>query len=80
MYSFNLRQWKKFDEVWCCVCKNVVNSEIFAKDFIQIDIMDLCLLPCSWFCFKRRLESVVKVFISEVVLTNLKMSEPIDAN
>ena len=53
---------------------------MFAKDFIQIDIMDLCLLPCSWFFFKRRLESVVKVFISEVVLTNLKMSEPIDAN
>ena len=49
------------------------------KILFNIDIRDLWLL--TYFCvlFKIRLESVTKVFTSEVFLTNLKVSEPIDS-
>ena len=35
MYSCDSWQLKTFDEVCCCFCKNVENSEIFAKYFIH---------------------------------------------
>ena len=35
VYSSNSRQWKKVDEVCCCVSKNVENTKMFAKGFIQ---------------------------------------------
>ena len=35
MYSSNSKQWKKFNEVCCCVWKNFQNGEIFAKYLIQ---------------------------------------------
>ena len=35
MHSFNSRKWKKFDAVCCCIWKNVENSEMFAKNYIQ---------------------------------------------
>ena len=43
----------------------------------KIDITDLCLLPCFCILFKRQLENVTKLFMYEVVLTTLKISEPI---
>ena len=52
---------------------------MFAKYFFNLDTMNLCLLPCLCILFKRRLESVTKVFMLEVVLVHLKFSEPIDA-
>ena len=48
------------------------------KILFNIDTMDLCLLRCFCILFKRQMESVTKVFISKVVLPNLKISEPID--
>ena len=39
---------------------------------------ELRLLPYFGILFKRRLKGVTKVFMSEVVLENLKISEPID--
>ena len=45
----------------------------------SIDIMDPYLLPCFYILFKRRLESVTKVFMSEVTLANFKILEPRDA-
>ena len=41
----------------------------------NIDIVDLCLLPCFYILFKRRL---LQNDASAVVLANLKISEPID--
>ena len=41
--------------------------------------MELCLLLCFCILFKRQLESVRKVFMSEVDLAILKLSEPIEA-
>ena len=35
MYSFNSRQWKMFDETYCCNWKNVEINNSFFKDFIQ---------------------------------------------
>ena len=32
--SSNSRHGRKFDENCCCICKNIENSEMFAKDFI----------------------------------------------
>ena len=49
---------------------------MFAEDFINNDIMDLCLLLCFCIFFKRQLECITKVFMSEVVVANLKIPEP----
>ena len=35
MHSSNSMKGKKINEVSSCVCKNVENNEMFAKDFIQ---------------------------------------------
>ena len=43
--QLKFKAMKKFDGVCCCVCKNVENSKMFAKDLIQ-HVMDLCLLTC----------------------------------
>ena len=49
---------------------------MFAKDFIE----DRYYGPMFTSLFlKRRLESVMKVFMSKEVLANLKISVPIDA-
>ena len=48
------------------------------KSLFNIDILDLCLLPCFSILFKRQLETVTKVLMSKLVLANLKFSEPID--
>ena len=45
----------------------------------NIDIMNLYLLPCFCIFFERRLKSFTRVFMSEVVLENLKVSESLDA-
>ena len=39
----------------------------------NIDTMDLCLLPCFSILFKRRLESVTKALMFEIVEANLKI-------
>ena len=49
------------------------------KILFNIDIMDLWLLLCFCILFKRRLETVTKVFMPEVVLANLRIPETIDA-
>ena len=67
------------DEVYCCICENVENSEIFDKSFIQHIRYGLCLLTYFCLLFKIRLESVTKAFISKVVLANLKVSESLYA-
>ena len=48
------------------------------KTLFSIDIMDIWVLPCFCILFKRRLKSVTKAFMSNVVLGDLKISEPID--
>ena len=30
-YSSNSRQWKKFNDVCCCICKTVENSEMLCQ-------------------------------------------------
>ena len=36
-------QWEMFDEVICCVCKNIKNTEMFTKDFLQhVYKIDFC--------------------------------------
>ena len=79
MYSSNSKQWKKFDEVYCCVCKNIEKIEMFAKYFFNLDVVDHVYFLVSVFSLKRRLKNVTKVFMWEVVLIHLKFSEPIDA-
>ena len=59
--------------------KTLKTVKCLPKILFNIYIMDLCLLPCFCILFKRRLESVTKVFISEVVMAKLKVLEPIDA-
>ena len=34
-YSSNSSQWKKFNEVCCCICKTVENSEMYVKSYFQ---------------------------------------------
>ena len=46
------------------------------KTLFNIDIVDLCLLLCFSILLKLLLESFTKVFMSKVVLANLKISEP----
>ena len=46
------------------------------KILFNTGIMDLCSIPCLCILFKRRLESVTKVYMSEAVLPNLNISEP----
>ena len=60
MYSSNWKQWKNFDEVYCCVCKNIEKIEMFVKDFFSLDVMDLCLLPCFCILFKKTIEKCYK--------------------
>ena len=47
--------------------------------FISIYIVDLRLLSCFRIFFKRQLECVIQVFMSQVVPAKLKISGPIDA-
>ena len=56
-----------FDEGFYRVCRNVENSGMFAKDFIQHRYYG------SMYTSLWQLESVTEVFMSEVVLTNLKI-------
>ena len=60
-----------------CVCIVLFRDNEKNCDFIQH--MCLYLLPCFCIFFKKRLGSLTKVFMSKVVLTNLIISEPIDA-
>ena len=59
--------------------KMVETMQCLPNILFNIDIMDLCLLCCFCIAFKRRLESVEKAFMSEVVTANPKGSNPIDA-
>ena len=59
--------------------KTLKTVKCLPKTLFSIDVMDLYLLSCFCIIFKRRLESVTKVFMSEIVLANFKISEPIDA-
>ena len=59
--------------------KTLQTVEFLSKILFSLEIMDLCLFCCFCIVFKRRLGSVTKVFMSEAVLSNLKVSEPIDA-
>ena len=59
--------------------KTLKTVESLPNNLFKIDVMGLCLLFCCCIFFKRQLKSVKKVFISEVGLANLKISEPIDA-
>ena len=53
---------------------------MFTTEYLfAIVVIDLRLFPCFCILFKRRLEGVTKVFMCEVVLAKLKISEPIDA-
>ena len=61
------------------VSKNVETVKCLPKILFNIYFIDLYLLTCFCFLFKIRLESVTKVFMSEVVQANLKISKPIDA-
>ena len=49
---------------------------MFAKDFIQIDVTDLCSLPCTPLFL--RLETPTKEIMPKLDLANLKIPEPID--
>ena len=51
----------------------------FPNILFSIGIMDLCLLPCLCIRFKGQLKRVKNVFMSEVVLANVTISEPVDA-
>ena len=70
-----------------CICIVAAMSETMLKTekfFIEmilfsINMMDLYLISCPFILCKKRLENVAKVFISEVFLARLKISEPIDA-
>ena len=62
-----------------CLPKILFNIDIMDLFLLNIDIIDLCLLLSFCILFIRRLESATKVFMSKVVLTNVKFSEPIDA-
>ena len=77
MYSSNLREvFMKFTAVYSKMLKTVKR---LPNVLCNIDIVDLCLLPSFCIFFKRRLESVTKLFMFEVVLANFETSEPIDA-
>ena len=52
---------------------------MFARDLFNIGIMDLYLRPCFYILLKRQLEIVAKIFMSEIVLANLKVLVPINA-
>ena len=82
MYSSHLKQWTKFDEVWWCVRqkkkKKLKKVTCLPKMLFSIDIIDIWVLPCFCILFKRRLKSVTKAFMSNVVLGDLKVSEPIN--
>ena len=42
------------------------------KILLNIYLMHLCILPCFYILFKRQSESVTKIFLSKVVLENLR--------
>ena len=65
----------KFADVSAKISKKV---KCLPKIVFSIDIMDLYVLPCFCILFKRRLKNVTKGFVFNVVLANLKISEPID--
>ena len=53
--------------------------KLLPKISFNMDIKNRCLLPCFCILFKRWVANVTKVLLSEVVLANLEISEPIDA-
>ena len=63
----NEKSSMKFAAVSAKMLKTV---KCLANILFNIEFMDL---------FKRRLQSVTKVFMSKVVLAKLKISEPVDA-
>ena len=66
----------KFAAVSAKMLKTV---KCLAKILFSIDILNLCLPPYFCILFKRRLQSVTKVFMSKVVLAKLKIPQPVDA-
>ena len=56
--------------------KTMKTLKCLPKTLFNIDIVDLCLLLCFSILLKLLLESFTKVFMSKVVLANLKISEP----
>ena len=78
MYSSNSKEWKRFDKFAAVSVTTLKTVKCLPKILFNTDIMNLCLLTCFCILFKRRLERVTKVFMSEVVLTNFKFAEPID--
>ena len=58
LYSSNSKQWKKFDEVYFCTCKNVKTANFFAKDFIQHRCYGFIFTFLLLHSLKRWLESI----------------------
>ena len=75
-----LIQWKekKLMKFLAVYAKTLKTMKCLPKILFNINIVDLCLLLCFCILFKKRLESVAKVYTSEVVLA-IKISEPLVA-
>ena len=58
-YSPNLRHFKIFNDVFCCVCKNIeILKQSLSNILFKIDIKDLCSLSCFCVPLIRQLESI----------------------
>ena len=75
MYRYYVTQQKKFDEV--VSVKTLKTVKCLSNILFNMNFMDLCLLPCFFILVKIRLESVTKIFMSEVILLNLRLPETI---
>ena len=75
MYRYYVTQRKKFDEV--VSVKTLKTVKCLSKILFNMNFMDLCLLRCFLILVKIRLESVTKIFMSEVILLNLRLPETI---
>ena len=73
-------QWKKFDEVCCCVCKNVENSEMFAEDFFQHKYYGSVFTSLFLHSCENMIEKCYKgIFMFKTLLANLNLLQSIDA-
>ena len=68
----------RLDKLSAVSAETLTTLKYLLKIFFNMDIMDLCLLLCFFILFKSWLASVMKILLSEVVPTNLKISDPIE--
>ena len=65
--------------VWWRYLMCLEKREIFDEDFTQHRYCGSIFTACFCILFKSWLESFIKLLLSDVVLANLLISEPIDA-